>query len=128
MLLGIIDTCRAGCSITQGASTLGTNKRYPSERPRVETAPPPVPRWHPVQIAEPIEWELRNGWPPDPIAIVRRLDFQRGNQVDSYYRAVTWAPSSDGRELIGYYPTLELACTAAWEHRHGRTLTHSPFA
>lgn len=106
---------------------MGTSKRYPSERPRVETNPPPAP-WHPARIAEPVEWELRNGWPVDPIIVVRRLEFPRGNHNDVYYRAVTWAARSEDRELVGYYPTFELACAAGWEHFHGRTLRFSPFA
>jgi len=80
-----------------------------------------------VQIADPVEWELRNGWPPDPIGVVRKLSFQRGNQVDVFYRAVTWAADSGDRALIGYYPSLEVACAAAWEHFHGRTLDQSPY-
>ena len=109
---------------------MGTNKRYPSERPRVETALPAETRWHPIRIAEPVEWEMRNGWPPDPIGVIRRLTFQRGNQTDVFYRAVTWAPTSDERELIGYFPTPQMAAAAAWEHFHGRSLHGgtSPYA
>lgn len=106
---------------------MGTNKRYPSDRPSVGIPPRPLPSWHPVKIAQPIEWELRNGWPPDPIAIVRKLSFQRGSQVDVFYRAVTWAPESDSRELIGYFPTLEIACAVVWERRLGHALSQSPY-
>ena len=104
---------------------MGTNKRYPSREPT--RAPTPITNWHPRQIAEAVDWELRNGWPPDPIAVVRRLSFQRGNQVEVWYRAVTWAANPAERELIGYSPDFDTACAAAWEHFHGRTLEGSPY-
>jgi hypothetical protein len=61
---------------------------------------------------------MNNGWPPDPIAVIRKLERQNGNLVETVYRAVTWAPISEDRELIGYYQTGDEAAQAAWEHRH----------
>jgi hypothetical protein len=92
---------------------LGTSKRYPSS----ERHPDPAVNWHPWQIARPSEWLMENGWPPDPIAVVRRLEIPNGNHNITRFRVVTWAPTSEGRELIGYYERPEDAAVAAWEHR-----------
>lgn len=69
---------------------------------------------------------MHNGWPPDPIAVIRRMERQNGNLTDVYFRAVTRAPTSEGRELIGYYRTGDEAAEAAWAHRHRdhRLCTH----
>lgn len=98
---------------------MGTNKRYPSREP-VRRPPPhsePITNWHPSRIAKPVEWHMHNGWPPDPIAVIRKMERQNGNQVEVFYRAVTWSPSSTERELIGYYRTGDDAAQAAWNHR-----------
>jgi hypothetical protein len=76
--------------------------------------------WHPSQIARPVEWEMCNGWPPDPLAVIRRIERPNGNVPLVRYRAVTWAAKSTGRELIGYYETGDDAAKAGWEHFHGR--------
>ena len=34
-----------------------------------------------------------------------------------WFRVVTWAPGSEGRELIGWCRTLEAAAAVAWDHR-----------
>lgn len=96
---------------------MGTNKRYPSHE---GAAKKPAPDWSPSQTALPVEWELRNGWPPDPLAIIRRIERPNGNHVVVRYRAVTWSVESGGRQLIGYYPTGDEAAKAGWEHFHGR--------
>ena len=48
--------------------------------------------WHPKHIAKPSEWELRNGWPPDPIGVVKRLEL--GPMRVVWFRAVTWKATS----------------------------------
>jgi hypothetical protein len=63
---------------------------------------------------------MRNGWPPDPIAVIRRIERQNGNVPIVRFRAVTWEPTSAARELIGYYESGDDAAHAAWEHRAGR--------
>jgi hypothetical protein len=63
---------------------------------------------------------MHNGWPPDPIAVIRRVESMNGNVPKVRYRVVTWAPTSDDRELIGYYKTGDDAAQAAWEHRARR--------
>jgi hypothetical protein len=62
---------------------------------------------------------MHNGWPPDPIAVIRRVERLNGNVPAVRYRVVTWAPDSASRELIGYYETGDEAANAGWEHRHG---------
>lgn len=62
---------------------------------------------------------MHNGWPPDPIAVIRKVERQNGNLQEAFYRAVTWAPSSEGRELIGYYRSGDEAAQAEWDHRQG---------
>lgn len=76
--------------------------------------------WHPRRLALPVEWVLRVPGHPEPVAVIRRLRFE-GRTV---FRAVTWAPSSGGRELIGYYRDGDAAAMAAWrryvEQNRGR--------
>lgn len=95
---------------------LGSNKRYPSH----EGTPKNVDDWHPSMTALPVEWELRNGWPVEPLAVIRRIERPNGNLVVIRFRAVTWAPTSEGRKLVGYYETGDAAAQAGWEHFHGR--------
>lgn len=78
--------------------------------------------WHPKQIAQPSEWELRNGWPPDPIGVVKRLELGPLHEV--WFRAVTWALVADERHLIGYTKTFESACEAVWEHNLAAVTAH----
>ncbi|PJJ70855.1 hypothetical protein CLV46_0384 [Diaminobutyricimonas aerilata] len=70
--------------------------------------------WHPARIAQPSEWELRNGWPVEPIAVIRRLEFGPSREV--WFRAVTWAVRGEERRLIGYTRSFERAAAIAWEH------------
>lgn len=69
--------------------------------------------WHPILAAVEVEagvWHMVAQY--DRVyAVVRMLELggERG------YRAVTWAPESRDRELIGYYRTLRAACAAAHE-------------
>lgn len=67
--------------------------------------------WHPILAAVEVDvgvWHMVAQY--DRVyAVIRLLELggERG------YRAVTWAPTSQGRELIGYYRTLRAACAAA---------------
>lgn len=67
--------------------------------------------------AQPAEWLLRQGTLGTPYGVVRRFAFGDPNRPDVWYRVVTWAPTSDGRELIGWCRTLESAAAAGWDHR-----------
>ena len=74
--------------------------------------------WHPRKLATATEWLVTIPGQPEPLAVIRRLRIA-GRVV---YRAVTWAPTSSGRELIGYYPDGDSAAVAIWrryvaEHR-----------
>ncbi len=73
--------------------------------------------WHPVADAHASEWLLRQGTTQAPYAVVRRFAFGDPNHPDVWFRVVTWAPSSQGRELIGWCRTLEAAAAAGWDHR-----------
>lgn len=57
-----------------------------------------------------VEWDLCVPGHPEPTAVIRRLKLQGVE----HFRAVTWAPSSTGRELIGYFRTGDEAAAAAW--------------
>lgn len=67
--------------------------------------------------AQPTEWLLSQGALGTPYAVVRRFAFGDANRPDIWFRVVTWAPRSDGRELIGWCRTLEAAAAVAWDHR-----------
>lgn len=67
--------------------------------------------------AQPTEWLLSQGALGMPYAVVRRFVFGDGNRPDIWFRVVTWAPQSEGRELIGWCRTLEAAAAVAWDHR-----------
>ncbi|WP_133766075.1 hypothetical protein [Amnibacterium kyonggiense] len=66
--------------------------------------------WHPRRLVVGTEWTVTALGRSEPIAVIRRLRFG-GRTV---FRAVTWAPTSDGRELIGYYRTGDAAAVASW--------------
>jgi hypothetical protein len=73
--------------------------------------------WHPVANAQPSEWLLSQGALGTPYAVIRRFAFGDLNRPDVWFRVVTWAPGSEGRELIGWCRTLEAAAAVAWDHR-----------
>lgn len=50
-----------------------------------------------------------------PHAIIRRLVYGRLGNREEWFRVVTYHPESAQRELVGYWPTLELAAEAAWD-------------
>ncbi|WP_108248682.1 hypothetical protein [Planctomonas deserti] len=64
------------------------------------------PPWPPIRIGAG-EWILMRDSRREPAAIVRHL--QLGARREWYFRVVTWAETSAGRELVGYYRTLEEA-------------------
>jgi hypothetical protein len=72
-----------------------------------------VVEWHPRRLVLPVEWLLTVPGQPEPLAVIRRLRIS-GRVV---FRAVTWAPRSAGRDLIGYYPDGDSAAVAVWR-RH----------
>lgn len=66
--------------------------------------------WHPLMAAvetEPGVWYMV-GSTGKCRGVIRLL--RRGDELG--YRAVTWAPESADRQLIGYYRTLRAACEA----------------
>jgi hypothetical protein len=64
------------------------------------------PPWPPIRIG-PGEWILMRDSRREPAAVVRHL--QLGPRREWYFRVVTWAETSEGRELVGYYRTLDEA-------------------
>ena len=94
---------------------MGTNKRYADsidERARQRTEAPPEPQaavrdwqppWPPIRVGE-LEWVLMRESKSEPRAIVRVV--KMGPRNETFYRVVTWAPTSEGRTLVGYYTTL----------------------
>ncbi|RFA12180.1 hypothetical protein B7R22_17280 [Subtercola boreus] len=72
--------------------------------------------WHPAMLAVPDQWVLKHPASPNPWAVIRLLRF-RGpkNEVEDWYRVVTWQETSRGRELICWCRTLAAACEAAWD-------------
>jgi hypothetical protein len=60
--------------------------------------------WPPIRIGED-EWIVMRNEPGTPRAVIRRFSSGGG----TYYRAVSWAPNSEERVLIGRYPTLQAA-------------------
>ena len=87
-----------------------------------------VVEWHPRRLVLPVEWFLTVPGQPEPLAVIRRLKIA-GRPV---YRAVTWAPRSHGRELIGYFQDGDAAAVAVWrryvatqaERHEGASRTH----
>jgi hypothetical protein len=73
--------------------------------------------WPPIQIGE-AEWVVMRNSPSQPKALVRLVPATE--ERPAHYRAVTWAPSSQQRLLIGYFPTLEAADEAVLEDSPGR--------
>ena len=98
---------------------VGTNKRYAdsidhraAERTASHsdaTAPPMnavtnwQPPWPPVRIAE-AEWVILRDSRTEPVGVIKVVKL--GPRGESFYRVVTWSPTSEGRTLVGYFPTL----------------------
>jgi hypothetical protein len=74
--------------------------------------------WHPVDTLEPAEWFLRPMRTSPPVVVIRRLVERaaNGQTEDVWFRVVTWAASSEDRELIGWCRTLEAAAAAGWDY------------
>lgn len=70
----------------------------------MSTVAPWDPPWPPMRISA-SEWIVIRDSPRLPAAVIRRLEFENR----SIWRVVTWAPTSEGRQLVGYFPTLEEA-------------------
>lgn len=71
------------------------------------------PQWHPLLAAtetEPGVWHMVDE--RGCYGVIRML--RRGAELG--YRAVTWAETSEGRQLIGYYRTLRAAAEATHQH------------
>ncbi|MFZ4894622.1 hypothetical protein ACL9RL_09245 [Plantibacter sp. Mn2098] len=66
--------------------------------------------------AVPVEWELTDDGADSPYAVIRKLTYGRLGNREYWFRLVTWAPTSEARELIGYWRTLEDAAAAAWDY------------
>ena len=47
---------------------------------------------------------------PEPAFVIRRLKLQGMER----WRVVTWAPTSEGRALVGYFDNADDAAVAAW--------------
>ena len=56
------------------------------------------------------EFEMHIPGQPEPSHIIRRLKL-RGLEK---FRVVTWAPTSEGRALVGYFDTVDSAAEVAW--------------
>lgn len=102
----------------------GTGVQPPDDpRARLRTEPPPAPPadrpapvrgpvrewtppWPPIRIGE-SEWIVMRDSAREPVAVIRVVTM--GPRKESFYRVVTWAPTSDARRLVGYYRTLEEA-------------------
>lgn len=67
--------------------------------------------------AHPTEWVLRQGAAGAAYAVIRRFAFGDPGRPEIWFRVVTWAATSAGRELIGWCRTLEAAAQVAWDHR-----------
>lgn len=104
---------------------MGTNKRYADSIDRraaarqrdaeaaVNINPEPSgaladwkPPWPPICIAE-NEWIIKRNSQREPVGVIRAL--RMGPRNELFYRVVTWALTSQGRTLVGYYQTLEEA-------------------
>ena len=68
--------------------------------------------WPPIRVGE-TEWLIMRNSPTHPKAVVRLLPATA--EAAERYRAVTWAPRSEQRLLIGYFATLGAADEAVLE-------------
>ncbi len=97
---------------------MGTNKRY--EEPERAWVPP----WPPVQISD-CEWVVIRNYPDSPAALIRRLDATF--EHTTYFRVVTWRPTSAGRQPIGRFASLKEAdCAVFFEPENGATKISPP--
>lgn len=73
--------------------------------------------WSPTAYARPMEWFLRVSESQPPYAVVRRIPKGDPNRPEDWYRVVTYAPTSEGRELIGWVRTLDAAAQLGWDYK-----------
>jgi hypothetical protein len=64
------------------------------------------PPWPPICVAE-NEWIIMRNSQREPVGVIRAL--RMGPRDELFYRVVTWAQTSEGRTLVGYYQTLDEA-------------------
>lgn len=74
-------------------------------------------RWTPAAHARPAEWLLRMAESQPPYAVVRRFLLGDPNRPEEWFRVVTWSPTSEGRELVGWVRTFEAACALGWDYK-----------
>lgn len=70
--------------------------------------------WTPLETVQrvgPTEWYVFDGHLK--IAVIRALEI--GPDRERVLRAVTWAPESDDRVLLGYFPHLRMAAWCIWQ-------------
>lgn len=105
---------------SEGSPAIGTNKRYArqldermQERIAEVAARPPEPRrrrwkppWPPIHIGVG-EWIIMRDSNREPVGVIRTVKL--GPREKTFFRVVTWAPTSEGRQLVGYFDTLEEA-------------------
>jgi|GEM_PF-2275738 len=61
------------------------------------------------------EWIIMRNSNREPAAVVRAVKL--GPRDDRYFRVVTWASTSEGRTLLGYFPTLgEADCSVRFDN------------
>lgn len=73
--------------------------------------------WRPAAHARAAEWLLRVTESQPPYGVVRRFLMGDPNRPEEWFRVVTWAPSSDARELVGWVRSFDAACALAWDHK-----------
>ncbi|UAJ80141.1 hypothetical protein IT072_03585 [Leifsonia sp. ZF2019] len=73
--------------------------------------------WSPVTYARPMEWFLRVSESQEPYAVVRRFLKGDPNRPEEWFRVVTYAPTSEGRELVGWVSAFEAACQLGWDYK-----------
>ncbi|MBG6054379.1 hypothetical protein IWX81_000769 [Salinibacterium sp. CAN_S4] len=78
--------------------------------------------WPPIRISD-TEWVVMRNSASRPKAVIRRMEADPG--YPPFFRAVSWAPASAERRLIGYFPTLESADLAILEDAP-QLITHGP--
>lgn len=71
--------------------------------------------WHPIQNARACEWILRNGTFDQPYGVIRELSYGADKHTVTWYRLVTWSPTSSGRKLIGYHQDPKVLAELAWK-------------
>jgi hypothetical protein len=75
-----------------------------------------VAEWHPIRTAKAVEWTMTST-EARPYASIRLIEVHTTRvSTEPWYRAVTYAKSSEDRELIGWCRTLGAAAAAACDY------------